>query len=164
VHEGPDVDRHPHCHAGRHPRPLPHEDKPFGALEDSLHVGTASEDDWRRDGFGPTAKFNALIAEIDGRTGRHGHFQQTRLSRLGWQRFFPARPLRRGSPSRALMAALAAQAQAENAAFIELTVDTSNRAREFYQRMGFAHISHCMTYVAAQPALGQLAADATMAR
>ncbi len=60
--------------------------------------------------------------------------------------------------ARALMAHLAGVAQAEGAAFIELTVDKDNQAREFYERVGFAHVSQCMSYVAAQPALRQLAA------
>jgi hypothetical protein len=37
------------------------------ALENSLHIGTASEDDWLRDGFGPAAKFTALDAATRGR-------------------------------------------------------------------------------------------------
>jgi GNAT superfamily N-acetyltransferase len=135
------------------------------ALEDSLHVSTASEDDWRRDGFGPNAKFTALIAEIDGAPAGMATFSKRGFPGWDGSAFFLhdlyVEEVHRGRGcARALMAALAAEAQAENAAFIELTVDASNRAREFYQRMGFAHVSHCMTYVAAQPALSQLAAAA----
>ena len=36
------------------------------AAENSLHIGTASEDDWLRDGFGPQAKFTTLVAERGG--------------------------------------------------------------------------------------------------
>jgi ribosomal protein S18 acetylase RimI-like enzyme len=57
------------------------------------------------------------------------------------------------------MMRLAAEAQAEKAAFIELTVDKDNEARKFYERVGFAHVSQCMAYVAAQPALRALAAS-----
>ena len=138
------------------------------ALEDSLHVATASEDDWRRDGFGPNAKFNALIAEVDGAAAGMATFSKRGFpgwdgSALFLHDLYVEEVHRGRGCARALMAALAAQAQTEGAAFIELTVDASNRAREFYRRMGFAHVSHCMTYIAAQPALRQLAGEATAA-
>jgi ribosomal protein S18 acetylase RimI-like enzyme len=135
------------------------------ALEDSLHIGTASEQDWRRDGFGPAAKFTALVAETDGAVVGMAIYSQRRFPGWDGTSFFMhdlyVEEEHRGRGcARALMARLAAEAQAQNAAFIELTVDKSNNARKFYQRLGFNHVSHCMTYVAAQPAMQQLAATA----
>jgi len=136
------------------------------ALEDSLHVGTASEADWRRDGFGPQSQFTALVAEIDGDVIGMAIYSKRGFPGWNGAAFFMhdlyvEDAWRRHGYARALMARLAAEAQAQNVAFIELTVDAGNSARQFYQRMGFAHVSHCMTYVAAQPALRELAAAAT---
>ena len=134
-------------------------------LEDSLHVATASEADWRRDGFGPRALFHALIAEIDG--AAVGMTTYSRRGFPGWKGcafflhdLYVEESFRGRGCARALMAHLAAEAQAQNAAFIELTVDAANRARQFYERIGFAHVSHCMSYIAAQPVLRALAAGA----
>ena len=141
------------------------------ALENSLHVATASEADWLRDGFGPQAKFTALVAEHDGAVVGMATFSRRGFPGWAGTTFFMhdlyvEEPHRGRGCARALMAHLASVAQAERAAFIELTVDMSNSARMFYKHIGFAHVSHCMTYVAAQPALRELAetvnADAAM--
>jgi len=138
------------------------------ALEDSLHVATASEADWRRDGFGPQALFQALIAEISGEAA--GMATYSRRGFPGWKGcafflhdLYVDEAFRGRGCARALMAQLAAEAKAKNAAFIELTVDAGNTARKFYERVGFAHVRHCMSYVAAQPALHKLAAEAAPA-
>lgn len=135
------------------------------AFEDSLHVPAANEAAWRRDGFGPKAKFTALIADIDGAAAGMAIYSARGFP--GWDGvafflhdLYVHEAFRGRGCARALMAHLAARAQAKKAAFIELTVDAGNAAREFYRRMGFAHVSHCMTYVAAQPALRALAAEA----
>jgi len=135
------------------------------ALEDSLHIGTASEQDWRRDGFGPTAKFTALVAEVDGAVIGMAIYSQRGFP--GWDGvsffmhdLYVEEAHRKRGCARALMARLAAEAQAHNASFIELTVDKANSARKFYERVGFSHVRHCMTYIAAQPALDELAAAA----
>jgi GNAT superfamily N-acetyltransferase len=135
------------------------------ALENSLHVGTASEADWRRDGFGPAAKFTALVADVGG--SAIGMAIYSRRGFPGWNGttfflhdLYVEEDHRGCGYARALMARLSAEARAQNAAFIELTVDKNNSARQFYQRLGFNHVSHCMTYVAAQPAVQQLAVTA----
>jgi GNAT superfamily N-acetyltransferase len=137
------------------------------AAEKSLHVATASEDDWLRDGFGPAAKFTALVAERGGAiignvvgmaTYSKRGFPGWRGTTLFMHDLYVEEAHRGHGCARALMAHLAAVAQSEGAAFIELTVDKSNDAREFYERLGFAHVSQCMSYVAAQPALQELAA------
>ncbi len=136
------------------------------AAENSLHIGIASEDDWLRDGFGPQAKFTTLVAECGGAVIGMATYEKRNFP--GWNGIalfmhdlYVQDAYRGRGCARALMAHLAGAAQAEGAAFIELTVDKDNKAREFYERVGFAHVSHCMSYVAAQPALAQLAAAAT---
>jgi len=132
------------------------------ASEDSLHVGVGSEDDWRRDGFGPMPKFQALVAEVAGVAAGMAIFSKRGFPGWGGSAFFlhdlyVDEAYRRRGCARALMAQLAIEAQVQNAAFIELTVNADNGAREFYRRMGFDHVSHCMTYIAAQPTLRSLA-------
>jgi GNAT superfamily N-acetyltransferase len=132
------------------------------ALEDSLHLGTASESDWRRDGFGPKAKFNALIVEVDGTGAGMATFSRRGFPGWNGSAFFlhdlyVEETHRRRGCARALLAHLAGMARAEGAAFIELTVDKDNKARSFYERVGFAHVSRCMSYIAAQPAMQELA-------
>ena len=134
------------------------------AAENSLHIATASEADWLRDGFGPQAKFSALVAEADGAVVGMATYSKRGFPGWAGVTFFMhdlyVEEAHRGRGyARALMARLAAEAQAQNAAFIELTVDMSNSARMFYKHIGFAHVSHCMTYVAAQPALRELAEE-----
>jgi GNAT superfamily N-acetyltransferase len=131
------------------------------AFENSLHVATASEADWRRDGFGPAAKFTALVADVGGVTVGMAIYSARGFP--GWRGtsfflhdLYVEKEHRGRGCARALMARLAADAKAQNAAFIELTVDKNNSAREFYRRLGFAHVSHCMTYVAARPAIQEL--------
>ena len=143
------------------------------AAENSLHVATASEDDWLRDGFGPAAKFTALVAERDGAVAGNvvgnvvGMAIYSKRGFPGWSGttlfmhdLYVEAAHRGHGCARALMAHLARVAQSEGAAFIELTVDKNNKAREFYERVGFAHVSQCMSYVAAQPALQEIAASA----
>jgi GNAT superfamily N-acetyltransferase len=81
------------------------------ALEDSLRVATASEEDWRRDGFGPNAKFNALIAEVDGAAAGKRGFPGWDGSALFLHDLYVEELHRGRGCARALMAALAAQAQ-----------------------------------------------------
>jgi predicted N-acetyltransferase YhbS len=132
------------------------------ALEDSLHVAIASEADWLRDGFGHQAKFSALVAEAGGAVVGMATFSRRGFPGWAGTAFFMhdlyVEETHRGRGcARALMARLAGIAQAEGAAFIELTVDKDNKARAFYERIGFAHVTHCMSYIAAQPAMQELA-------
>jgi len=133
------------------------------AQENALHTATASEEDWLRDGFGPAAKFTALVAEAGGAVVGMAIYSKRGFPGWNGTTFFMhdlyVEEAHRGRGcARALMMRLAADAQAEDAAFIELTVDKNNEARKFYERVGFAHVSQCMAYVAAQPALRALAA------
>jgi GNAT superfamily N-acetyltransferase len=59
--------------------------------------------------------------------------------------------------ARALVARVAAYAHDLGSPIVELTVRADNPAQEFYQRAGFQHLPHCLTYVLAGPALATLA-------
>ena len=58
----------------------------------------------------------------------------------------------------ALVARVAAYAHDLGSPIVELTVRADNPAQDFYQRNGFAHLPHCLTYVLGGPALEALAA------
>ena len=57
----------------------------------------------------------------------------------------------------ALVARVAAYARDLGSPIVELTVHADNPAQAFYQRSGFQHLPHCLTYVLAGPALETLA-------
>jgi GNAT superfamily N-acetyltransferase len=64
---------------------------------------------------------------------------------------------RKGGVASALIARVAAYAHDLGSPIVELTVRADNPAQSFYQRSGFAHLPHCLTYVLAGSALGALA-------
>lgn len=132
------------------------------ALENALHVATASEDDWRRDGFGEAPKFTAWMAELHGAIIGMAIYSQRGFP--GWagtslfvHDLYVEEEHRGRGFARAMLARIAADAKAQNATFLELNVHKANSARKFYQRLGFTNVSHCMVYVAALPAVQQLA-------
>jgi GNAT superfamily N-acetyltransferase len=138
-------------------------------LEDSMHVHTATAEDWRRDGFGPQAFFHALVADIS--SVPVGMATYSTRGFPGWKGcafflhdLYVEEVFRGLGCARGLMAHLAAEALRQNTAFIELTVDATNSARRFYERIGFTHVAHCTTYIAAQPELRRLAAETEPAR
>jgi GNAT superfamily N-acetyltransferase len=61
--------------------------------------------------------------------------------------------------ARALMARVAAYANALGSPIVELTVRADNPAQQFYLRAGFQLLPQCLTYVLAGPALATLAAQ-----
>ena len=133
------------------------------ALEDALHVATASENDWRRDAFGDSPKFTALVAKANG--ANIGMATYCRRGFPGWAGtsffvydLYVEEGFRGRGYARALLARVAADAKAENAAFIELNVHKTNSARKFYQHLDFSNVSQCMVYVATLPAVQHLAA------
>ena len=103
------------------------------------------------------AKFTALVADVDGAAVGMAIYSKRGFPGWSGTTFFLhdlyVEKAHRGCGcARALMARLSAEAKAQNAAFIELTVDNEQK-RQFYERLGFNHVSHCMTYIAAQPAV-----------
>jgi GNAT superfamily N-acetyltransferase len=64
---------------------------------------------------------------------------------------------RKRGVARALTTRVAAYAHKLGSPIVELTVRADNPAQGFYQREGFCHLPHCLTYVLAGPALAALA-------
>jgi GNAT superfamily N-acetyltransferase len=137
--------------------------------EDSVHAVCASETDWLRDGFGPEAGFTAFVAEGVPTAGEViGMATCSRRKITGWngpviflQDLFVEPAQRANGVARALMARVAAYANALGSPIVELTVRADNSAQQFYLRTGFQLLPQCLTYVLAGPALAALAAQDT---
>jgi len=102
----------------------------------------ATEDDFRRDGFGPARKFEALFAEAEGRV-------------IGFVIVFPIYSSWAGKPGlmvhdlfvredarghragEALIRAVAKLAAERGCGRVDVNVLSWNRARAFYERLGF---------------------------
>jgi predicted N-acetyltransferase YhbS len=132
--------------------------------EDSVHAVCASESDWLRDGFGPEAGFTAFVADNSGEV--IGMATCSRRKITGWngpviflQDLFVEPAQRANGVARALMARVAAYANALGSPIVELTVRADNPAQQFYLRAGFQLLPQCLTYVLAGPALATLAAQ-----
>ena len=133
--------------------------------ENSLHAVRATPADWLRDGFGPHAGFTAFVAEGKKPEGILGMATCSARVITGWngpviflQDLFVEPEFRQHGIASALVARVAAHAHDLGSPIVELTVRADNPAQDFYQRHGFAHLPHCLTYVIGGPALGALAA------
>lgn len=125
---------------------------------------TATVEDLVRDGFGLQPQFGALIAEVDGAAagfalytwnysmweGRRGIFVED---------IWVEEAARRHGVGRALMAALARECCARGWGRIDLNVLDWNPARDFYERLGLAHISDWLPYRVRGAALARLAGE-----
>jgi ribosomal protein S18 acetylase RimI-like enzyme len=136
----------------------------LAADENSLHAVRASATDWLRDGFGPHPGFTAFVAELESAKSVVGMATLSRRTITGWngsvvflQDLYVEADHRNSGIARALVARVAAYAHDLGSPIVELTVRADNPAQEFYQRNGFAHLPHCLTYVLAGPALEALA-------
>jgi len=131
--------------------------------ENSLHAVCANAADWLRDGFGARAGFTAFVAEA-GNGAIVGMATCSQRTITGWdgpviflQDLFVEREHRGQGIASALTARIAAHARNLGSPIVELTVRADNPAQAFYQRSGFQHLPHCLTYVLAGPALDALA-------
>jgi GNAT superfamily N-acetyltransferase len=131
------------------------------ALENSAHVGNATEMDWRRDGFGPSAHFTCVVAEQDKTVIGVAIYSLRRFP--GWNGIaaflhdlYVQPRFRRQGVARALVAQVAADCLTCGVTFIELDVHAKNSARLFYARLGFEQVTDCATYVAPARALRAL--------
>jgi len=128
-------------------------------------VVTATDADWARDCFGPSAKFTAFLAEHGDRA--IGMAVYSLRSHPGWagptiylHDIIVEAAFRRQGVASALLARVARLAVELNAAMIELVVRDDNPARQFYRKLGFERVRRCMTYVAAQPVMHDLTSGA----
>ena len=107
-----------------------------------LHKFTSTVDDISRDGFGPNAAFDTLIAEVGsefaGISVFFPVFSTWRGRRGGYvQDLFVAEAFRGLGVADALMAHTAEAVRARGGAYIALQVDRQNpRAQAFYRRLG----------------------------
>jgi ribosomal protein S18 acetylase RimI-like enzyme len=133
--------------------------------EQAEHAVRATAQDWLRDGFGPNARFNAYVAELDGPPV--GMITCSERYYTGWPEpaiyvgdIFVERRFRGRGVARALLGRVAAHALSLRSPMIELTVRDDNAARDFYRRCGFQVVEECVNYVAGGPALAALAGQA----
>jgi GNAT superfamily N-acetyltransferase len=134
--------------------------------ENSLHAVCATADDWLRDGFGENPGFAAFVAEAERDGSAIGMATCSRRTITGWngpvvflQDLFVESQFRKRGVATALIARVAACARDLGSPIVELTVHAENPARAFYQRNGFQHLPHCLTYVLAGPALEAVARE-----
>jgi ribosomal protein S18 acetylase RimI-like enzyme len=134
----------------------------LAVAEDATFVVRAGAIDWLRDGFGPDARFVAIVAEAAGAVVGMATCSERYVT--GWvgptillQDLIVDAEHRRRGIARALLAHVALLARERGSPLVELTVRADNPAQNFYLQSGFIPVLHCRAYVLAQPALTQLA-------
>jgi GNAT superfamily N-acetyltransferase len=139
--------------------------KGLAAFEREPDAVKTTIDDLLRDGFGEHPKFEVLIAELDGGSVGFALFFSTYSTWEGragihLEDLFVLETARGKGVGRKLMAALAAIAVARGCPRLELSVLGWNPAREFYHRLGMAHLEEWLPYRLSGGALQALAAAA----
>jgi ribosomal protein S18 acetylase RimI-like enzyme len=136
----------------------------LAAAEDAAFASRWTRADWLREGLGEGARLRVYVAECD--AVNVGMVVYSERAYTGWREpalyiedLFVEREYRGHGMGRTLVARVAADALALRSPMIELTMHTSNPAREFYRRTGFELIDHCVHYVAAGSGLAMLGAE-----
>src|SRR5690348_2836577 len=124
----------------------------------------ATEDDLRRHGFGPDRQFEAILAFLNSEPAGFALFHprfSTWLGRPGMylEDLYVAEAARGRGVGRRLMARLAAIAIERGWARIDFQVLDWNPARNFYHRLGMAHLGEWLRYGADLEVLRWLAAE-----
>lgn len=133
-------------------------------FEREAHSVKASEEDFRRDGWGPSPVFEALIAELDGVAvgfaltfrnystweGRPGLFVED---------LYVTPDARKYGVGRTLLSAVAQRAVERGYRRVDLNVLDWNPARGFYDRIGFRRMEEWLPYRLTGDALAALASD-----
>lgn len=117
-------------------------------LDDRVSV---TEEDIVRDGFGPQPRFSVLIAERLGTAVGLALYFETYSSWDGCpglfiHDLFVAEDLRGKGVGQALVHRLAEIAARRGCSHVHLNVLHANKARDFYDRLGFAHEDDLLTY------------------
>ena len=134
----------------------------LATYEDEPHAVTSTPETLAADGFGAEPQFKAVIAESAGQpvgfalytfnysvwTGARGIFIED---------IWVEPEHRKSGAARAMMAALARECAARGWRRIDLNVLDWNRARGFYDRMGFQWIRSWLPYRVSGEALARLA-------
>ncbi len=134
----------------------------LATYEDEPDAVTSTPETMARDGFGPNPQFAALIAE---RAGQPIGFALYTFNYSVWtaargifiEDIWVEPEHRRDGAARALMAALARECTAKGYKRIDLNVLDWNRARGFYERIGFKWIKNWLPYRLSGEALQRLA-------
>lgn len=139
--------------------------KGLAAFEHEPDAVKTTTADLLRDGFGTQPKFETLIAERAGQPVGFALFFPTYStwegrSGLHLEDIFVLEEERGQGVGQQLMAALAALAIERGYARLELSVLHWNPAREFYHRLGMAHLDEWLPYRISSEALRNLAAHA----
>jgi GNAT superfamily N-acetyltransferase len=129
----------------------------------------ATEADIRRDGFGPTPRFECLLVEVTGRPAGFAlyfHNYSTWEGRAGIyvEDVFVSEWARGRNIGRRLLAAISALAGARGCTRVDLSVLHWNPARAFYERLDFVEMDEWRRYRLHGEALRRLAAEAAAAR
>lgn len=120
----------------------------YQEVQDYFH---ATEEDLARDGFGPNAEFETLIAESDGQPVGLACFHRTYSTwegRPGFfiQDLFVSETARGKMVGFHLVKRIAAIAEERGINHLQLNVVHANPARDFYNRVGFHHMDDLLTY------------------
>jgi GNAT superfamily N-acetyltransferase len=134
----------------------------FERLADKVR---ASEADLLREGFGPRPRFEALLAEEDGRAlgfALFFHNFSTFEGRSGifLEDIFVVESARGRGVGRRLMARLAVIAAERGCARLDLSVLEWNPARRFYDRLGMTQMTGWLPYRLSGSDLARLADEA----
>jgi GNAT superfamily N-acetyltransferase len=124
----------------------------------------ATEADFRRHGFGPEPRFEALLAFVDGRAAGFALFFPNFSTWLGkpglfLEDIFVSEWARKLGIGRRLMARLAAIAVERGWGRFDFSVLHWNPARGFYHRLGIRHMEEWLPYRAEGDALVALARE-----
>jgi GNAT superfamily N-acetyltransferase len=136
----------------------------LAAYEKAADAVVATEDDLRRDGFGPERHFEALIASVDDRPAGIALFFPTYSTWRGkpglyLEDIFVSEWARRLGLGRRLMARLAAIAVERGWERLDFSVLDWNPARGFYERLGAGPLEEWVRYRADGEGLLRLAAE-----
>jgi GNAT superfamily N-acetyltransferase len=137
--------------------------KDLAAFEREPDAVRTTEEDLRRDGFGPERRFMSRLALLDGRPAGFTLFfpnYSTWEGRAGLylEDIFVAEWARGHGVGRKLMEDLAAIAVARGWSRFDFSVLEWNPAREFYHALGFAHRPEWLPYRMSGEALRNFAA------
>jgi GNAT superfamily N-acetyltransferase len=124
----------------------------------------ASEDDWRRNGFGPRAKFHSLIAECDSAVVGFATYSSLYLPDLGEDslavhQVYVDTAHRRQGVAKALFARIAATAAPNKRPLIQIGTTPALERQHFFEGIGCQIAAGYITYLLFGEALTSLSAS-----